>query len=74
MLGHQILEEFSKKLSLTSGEKYSSKLPGGMKKTKQHHELVYDDVQEKLRDVMRRLDADRPESHGCFILCLKIIS
>ena len=23
---------------------------------------------------MRRLDADRPESHSCFILCLRIIS
>ena len=74
MLGHHILDEFSKKLSLSTGESQSAKQPSGMKKINRHHELVFDDVQEKLRDVMRRLDSDRPESHGCFILCLKIIS
>lgn len=63
----RILDDFSTKLVFnnSSGEK-SKRL------TIQASEHIFEDVQEKLRNVLNRLESSRNES--CFIMCLKIVS
>ena len=72
MLCHRILDEFSKKLSLSESHKPQSQFGGRQSVSNIHHDQIYDDVQEKLRSVLERIDTNRNEN--CFILCLKIVS